>query len=550
MLSPVAVLSALAVVQAALLALTPEAIAVRVVGIGAALATANVGIARLSVPGRRTLLQVLAAVIVSNLLVALAQDDPLRWRVVALALVGAYAAAAATLLPISRRGRTIAVAVVAVHAAALTIIEAMVDRRGLTVEGRWIGANQAPHTTAKVAYPVNPRGYFDADGPSPWRLETHHAGSSAALVEHQETPGTLRIAIEHADDPTPWNVQLNERGISVSSGQRYVMTFRARADRPRAFSYGVSMAHDPWESLGFYQEAALGTEWRDFSSGFTLTNGDRNARVHFDLGADSASVEIERVILRDARTGLAIRPAVPAREYSVSYRFNALGCRGGDPEASVPSARRLLVLGGDNALGFGVHETDTIAARLARMQAVAAAGDFDVLNCGQRGLSTREQEQFFSRVAPEYRPNLVLLIMSADDGRSRGASDAPSTIERMLHSVRWLRQTWRERTRVHDYRETTEALRQLADDCRQRSAALAVAILRTGDGQPWTDLVAAVSSALGSRDVPWIDLGSALLKDRSSRDLQVAPGDRHANDVAHAIAAVEIDRWLRSRGLR
>jgi hypothetical protein len=146
------------------------------------------------------------------------------------------------------------------------------------------------------------------DVASSWLLQMHHPGSFATLEQSADRPDAVRVRIERAEVPTPWHVQLNEAGVSVHAGASYVLSFRARADASRRASYGVSMAHPPWDGLGFYRDVEIGPEWRNFSDTFVPTTTDSNARIHFDLGASVASVELERVVLRRLPTGEVVAP--------------------------------------------------------------------------------------------------------------------------------------------------------------------------------------------------------------------------------------------------
>jgi hypothetical protein len=146
-----------------------------------------------------------------------------------------------------------------------------------------------------------------------WTLALHHPGSEARLETSPDRPDLLSVAIVRAEDPTAFNIQLNEPGIGVKAGESYRLAFRARANGPRPILYGISMAHAPWLGLGFYREAALTTDWKEFSEVFSLASNDDNARLHFDLGASPESVQFESVTLRHEPSGALVGPGASAR---------------------------------------------------------------------------------------------------------------------------------------------------------------------------------------------------------------------------------------------
>ena len=187
-----------------------------------------------------------------------------------------------------------------------------------------VGATDTPRPTAPPASapatpppPPKPTPFdldarFRPDAPLEWKLELYDPGSVATLERSAERPAFVRIAIERAQRPTPFNIQLNLAGLGVKAGTPYQLTFRVRADRPRAINYAMSMAHDPWLSLGFYTVRQVSTDWQDVTETFTLTSTDENARLHFDLGSNAASVELDQVVLKPAPPSASAAPAATA----------------------------------------------------------------------------------------------------------------------------------------------------------------------------------------------------------------------------------------------
>jgi hypothetical protein len=247
--------------------------------------------------------------------------------------------------------------------------------------------------------------------------------------------------------------------------------------------------------------------------------------------------------------------------YSVTYSLNALGCRGRDYSIPKPAGRyRILVLGNSSALGVGVHEQDTFSDRLEKsLNAATQASSedrYEVINCGARGSSTREQRVFYEQIASRYEPDVVLVAMSERDNLSErdeqqgGFVHEHSRYEDLLLTARLIQYARHQGQRPFEYSHVAEELAALNEACRVRRARLAVVLFRNVEAAPhWRDLATAVSAKLQPLDVPVLDLGLALLKDHSASDVAVDALDQNPNEIAHRIAAEEIERMLRHHGM-
>jgi hypothetical protein len=137
---------------------------------------------------------------------------------------------------------------------------------------------------------------------SPWRLEVHNpAAASAKALDG----GGLRVEIAKIT-PTSWHLQLNCSGLGVKAGQYYTIAFKARSDKPRQISAGLSQAHEPWQGLGAGKTFDLTADWQTFTMGFVCKADETNARLQFVIGQDVSAVEFKDVSLRPGGvTGLA-----------------------------------------------------------------------------------------------------------------------------------------------------------------------------------------------------------------------------------------------------
>jgi len=247
-------------------------------------------------------------------------------------------------------------------------------------------------------------------------------------------------------------------------------------------------------------------------------------------------------------------------EYSITYSLNALGCRGPDYVIPRPrERRRILVLGGSSAFGVGVREADTFAARLEKaLNAVpqnSGQAGHDVINCGANGYGTREQRLFYEQIAFRYSADVVVLTMTDRDNLSRqdelrlGYVHQSAEYERLLLTARLIQYARHEGRRPFDYSSTLEELSKLDASCRARGARLVVVLFGSSRISPhWSYFVNVVSPKIqGTINV--LDLGPALLMDDPAKVLTVHPLDANPNEIAHRVAAEDIEHFLRRQGL-
>jgi lysophospholipase L1-like esterase len=189
------------------------------------------------------------------------------------------------------------------HAEFFWALDGHHNTRGYAVMGRAIAAeilalpffeSKVTHGSEKQSLSRKRIQYPDEDNEDKWRMQVL-PGNLAQLVLSAEKREVVRIAISKAGTAIPWHIQLNQDGIVVKVRQRYVLTFQARADQLRTIGVAVSKAHEPWNSVGLYNTIALSQDWQSFNFEFKATEDDDNARIHFDVGGNGASVELTTV---------------------------------------------------------------------------------------------------------------------------------------------------------------------------------------------------------------------------------------------------------------
>ncbi|MCI0563678.1 MAG: GDSL-type esterase/lipase family protein, partial [Nitrososphaera sp.] len=363
-------------------------------------------------------------------------------------------------------------------------------------------------------------------------------------------------------------IQLNQAQLKVKENHRYTVNFRARADSPRSIIVGFAKAHEPWSNLGLWKNIELTSEWRSFQEEFVPSANEDKARIHFDVGDSDISVEFSDVSLVSVPDGETVAPDSPKR-YFVSYRFNALGCRGQDFSIPRPTKmERILLLGDSYTLGVGVHERHTVANQLERLLNNNADNDgsrttYEVINCGVSGYGTKDERIFYRLFGAKYDPNIVLLMMVWNDDSSyweelqRGEYRSPGRLEYL--SYIWAKaQEYRHRRPSPDFSESVEEIHRLDSEVRRQGTRLGVVIFRNEcdyqgayiSGKTWNLLTNTVMEGLKGTDIPILDLGKALCGRGDQRFLMAHPIiDWHPNELATEIAADAILSFLQNQEL-
>ncbi|MCI0411908.1 SGNH/GDSL hydrolase family protein [bacterium] len=423
-----------------------------------------------------------------------------------------------------------------------------------------LGSVYRPHSELKSYYPDNPRAYFKEviSGAEKWWLHTV-SGNEASLIFSQDAQVAARIDIRKAPDRNPLNIQLNVPNFKAKKKRRYRVEFRARADDPRSIIVGFARSHEPWDGLGLYKRIQLTRDWQIFKEPFSATADDRNARILFDIGESAASVELSNVHLVNLRKKKIVDPGKGLRKSFVSYRFNSTGCRGRDYAIPKPSGTtRILILGNAYALGVGVHEEDTLAYKLEQLLNEGVPGSqppktYEVINCGINGYTTQQERTFFEFYGAKYEPDIVILVMTAED---QVADMKVFPLRRTLF-MSWTRLFDSENRRIlPSFSRSVPEIFQLDAEIRKRGARPVVVLFRiNGDkdgssqeGRIWNDLTRTVTSGLKATDIPVLDLQDALHRKNADKELLAHPKvGRHPNEIAHSIAAREIFTFLQSR---
>ncbi len=316
-----------------------------------------------------------------------------------------------------------------------------------------------------------------------WWLHTASKGT-ADLVFQDESPEAARIIIHEAKTSNPFDVQLNLSNLEASSGQRYRLQFRAKADKTRNVLVGFSRSHHPWDALGLYEKIQLSENWQDFQRDFSITSDDKNARIHFDAGENNIPIEVSSVSLINLEEGTSV--------------FPRSACVEKNPEAQ-NGPQRILFLGEMNPNMLDASLTQFLQP-------------YQIIECVGKNYPA------------EHRADFVFFALTADDAAGK-ARPAPDKLESFYYTWAWI-QDYRHSGTLPNLSGSAQEILRLDRQVKKNGTRLGVILLRndldyagvTYEGRIWNHLTRTMIKELRNSNIPIIDLGRAPYEKRTKQD--------------------------------
>lgn len=252
-------------------------------------------------------------------------------------------------------------------------------------------------------------------------------------------------------------------------------------------------------------------------------------------------------------------------------RTNSYGMRDDEPRTNLDaSVRRIAVLGDSFTFGFGVEGEYTYPNVLEKLlNERAEDGDYDVLNFGVGGYSTRDEALVLQQIVGDWDLDLIVVGYCLNDPEI----DPVQPLHSYYQDVEWwqhsevLRLCAKVKHRweifelgagdYHRYlhaederkwRSVVAAFEKMKSLSEEADVPLLLVIFPITTSRPWEyypyrDLHDQVTRAAIENEVTVID----LLEDFSqydSQELMVRPQDSHPNRLGNEVAANVLLRWI------
>jgi endoglucanase len=111
--------------------------------------------------------------------------------------------------------------------------------------------------------------------------------------------GELNIKID-AIGTASWNVQMIKAPIALTKDKTYRLSFEGKSTTSNGFTYYAGKASDPWNSYSGYASPQMTTEYKEYSTVFSMTSPtDLSARISFDLATKIGNLTIRNIKLEE-----------------------------------------------------------------------------------------------------------------------------------------------------------------------------------------------------------------------------------------------------------
>ena len=125
--------------------------------------------------------------------------------------------------------------------------------------------------------------------PSGWHVTAREDAEATLTISPD---GVMKLDIAQLGDEKKWLIRLAGSDVSVKAGDRYTISFRAKASAPCKMLVKAAEGQPPWGSIGMPQRASLTEEWQSFRFDVDSQVDAPQARLVFELRASSPTVEI------------------------------------------------------------------------------------------------------------------------------------------------------------------------------------------------------------------------------------------------------------------
>ncbi|HEY3328736.1 MAG TPA: cellulase family glycosylhydrolase [Capsulimonadaceae bacterium] len=130
-----------------------------------------------------------------------------------------------------------------------------------------------------------------------WSFEdASKVGAITKLSDGSSSSAPDVLIVSPQKDDQAWHEQAALPNLDLVEGAQYVVSFRAKADKPREISTYAGVGVPDWHHVGLDVRASLGTDWKEFRFIFVPQRTQAGVnRLVFVVGGDTGSVWLSNV---------------------------------------------------------------------------------------------------------------------------------------------------------------------------------------------------------------------------------------------------------------
>lgn len=279
--------------------------------------------------------------------------------------------------------------------------------------------------------------------------------------------------------------------------------------------------------------------------------------MHYHLEMWKYAVDLKEVAPNPA-IGHQHKANSQARLMGVDVSINALGLRDPDRAADKSAGAKVLMLGDSITFGWGVPQSETVAARLEQTLSTQFAAPIQVLNSGVGNYNTAMEVAWFEQYGLDLEPDVVVLNVFVNDAEPTPHNDSVQWWDTFLYSrvilfgaldtvVRTALggPDWKTYYRdlyaaeADGWAVMQQSIARLSDLCQKRGIPLVIVDypeLRELSPYPFAEVSEKIEAVAARVGAPYVPLLPALAGE-DPRSLWVTEPDPHPNSYAAGLFA-------------
>ncbi|MBC8141613.1 MAG: carbohydrate binding domain-containing protein, partial [Armatimonadetes bacterium] len=140
------------------------------------------------------------------------------------------------------------------------------------------------------------------------QFDTNAALSPESAAGQTNAPGGKVLHVSGIKTSgTNWHLQLHAQGLDLKEGERYTVSFAAKAAEPRKLWVNTRLDRAPWSFVGLDQYVEVGTQWKRYTMSFVARNpAPKQNRLSWSFGDTATEFYLGDVSLKSGGGGSSL----------------------------------------------------------------------------------------------------------------------------------------------------------------------------------------------------------------------------------------------------